>query len=369
MKGRIVTRNWFRVEATASSDTADIYVYSEIGESFYNDRAVTGQKFIDDLNALPATVKHIHLRINSPGGSVFDAVAIVTALREQQSAKGRTVTAHIDGLAASAASVLAMAASSIRIADNALIMIHEPYTIEMGTADDMRKTAERLDKVRDTIVTTYQAHAKGSADEIRALMAAETWMDADEAIAKGFATEKVGAPAAVGATATFRPAAMARFRNVPDAFRARLGEVTAAHVLGRPADALAVMDACRGAGVELELAADLVRDGATLAQANERIAVVAANRAVERARIAEVTAACDIGRVQQLAKYFIAGGISADQAGLMVCELKAMLDKAEIDAGIDPDQGVHDHSRSWTRAFKDVDATRVYAERNAGGGR
>lgn len=131
----------------------------------------------------------IIVRINSGGGYVVEGLAIFNALDEARKA-GRKVTVHIDGLAASMASVIAMVGEEIHIADNAMMMIHNPWDIAMGDAEALRRKADQLDKVRDQLVKIYADRTKLSVDAVTALMKAETWMDADEAVENGFATSK-----------------------------------------------------------------------------------------------------------------------------------------------------------------------------------
>lgn len=162
-----------RIEA--SGDEATVYVYDAIGYW-----GVEAQDFVKEIDAIKA--KTIHLRINSPGGDVFDARAMKTAL-ENHSAH---VIAHIDGLAASAASFLMLAADDIEIADGGFIMIHEPWGFSMGTASDMRATADLLDKVNDAIVNDYSKATGKEITQIRQWMSDETWFSASEALEHGF---------------------------------------------------------------------------------------------------------------------------------------------------------------------------------------
>lgn len=171
---------WYSIEAAANG-AAVIRIYDEIGWW-----GVTAEQFADELSQLEASV--INLHINSPGGDVFDGHAIYNALKQHPA---RVVT-RIDALAASIASVIALAGDEVHMAANALFMIHNPWTFAMGDADDMRKHAEILDKVGGTIAQTYKAKTGKSADEIAAWMAAETWFNADEAIEAGFVDEKFG---------------------------------------------------------------------------------------------------------------------------------------------------------------------------------
>jgi ATP-dependent Clp endopeptidase proteolytic subunit ClpP len=156
-------------------EEATVYLYDEVGWF-----GVEAESFIKDLNAIDAET--INIRFNSPGGSVFDGTAIHNAIKQH---KSRTV-AHIDGLAASISSVIALAADEVRMSDNAFLMIHEPWSIVIGNADMMREEADLLDKVGGTIAKTYTNKTGKENEEIAALMAAETWMTADEALEMGF---------------------------------------------------------------------------------------------------------------------------------------------------------------------------------------
>ncbi len=161
-----------------------IDIYGDIGESFWSE-SITDT----DVKALLDQMEgDVTVRINSPGGSVFDGFAIYNLLKQHDG----EIHVKIDALAASAASVIAMAGDSIEMADNSLMMIHEPWSMALGDSSEMRKTAELLDKIRDSIVTTYKSKTDLSDDEIKQMMVDETWFNADEAIESGFATAKTG---------------------------------------------------------------------------------------------------------------------------------------------------------------------------------
>ena len=159
-----------------------------------------------NLGRLPDGVP-IDLRLNSPGGSVFDAVAIYNALKRHAG----TVTVWIDGIAASAASYIAMAGDEIVMPENAFLMIHDPSGLVMGTADDMRAMAEALDKIKGSLTPGYAAKSGGSEEDIAALMAAETWFDAQDALDAGLAT-RIAEPVRIAARFD-----VGRFRNAPPA--------------------------------------------------------------------------------------------------------------------------------------------------------
>lgn len=174
----------FGVRADAGADTAEIFIYAPIVDDELEAEwwgGVAPESFVKALRAITAGT--IHLRINSPGGSVFAARAIETALREHQA----RVVVHIDGLAASAATFIAMAGDEIVMSPGALFMIHNAWTFAWGNANDIRKTADLLDKIDGTLVGTYAARTKQTPEQIAEWMNAETWFDAQEAIDAGFA--------------------------------------------------------------------------------------------------------------------------------------------------------------------------------------
>lgn len=124
----------------------------------------------------------IHLRINSPGGDVFDARAIATAIAQHPS----KVVAHVDGVAASAATYIAVAAAEVEMAQGAFFMVHRAWTLAMGNSGDMREAADLLDKIDGTLVRDYARKTGKPVAEIEAWMEAETWFGADEALEAGF---------------------------------------------------------------------------------------------------------------------------------------------------------------------------------------
>lgn len=164
----------YRIENKA--DEATVYIYDEI--SWWG---ISAQKFVEDLDKIEAST--IHVRINSPGGAVFDGVAIYNAIKQKKTKKK---ICHIDGLAASIASIIALGGDEVRMGENAFLMIHEPWSIVIGMADDMRKEADLLDKVSGTLATTYMNKTGKSEAQIKEYMAEETWFTAQEALEAGF---------------------------------------------------------------------------------------------------------------------------------------------------------------------------------------
>lgn len=176
-------RPWYRITNQAD-DEAEVMLYDEVGGWL----GATADEFINDLRGI--TASKILLRVNSPGGSVTEGVAIANALRSHPA----SVTVQVDGVAASIASVIAMAGDHIRMMPNALLMIHEASGLCVGEAADMIKMAELLDKISDNIAGAYAARAGGTEAEWRQVMRNETWYRGEEAVAAGLADEVVPMP-------------------------------------------------------------------------------------------------------------------------------------------------------------------------------
>ena len=172
--------NGYHIKAKGN-DKAEILIYEDIGEGWLG--GIGAKKFAEDLRDM-GTLKEINVRINSAGGSVFDGIAIYNTLRRN----GARIVVDVDGLAASIASIIAMAGDEINMAENATMMIHNPWGVFAGDAESLREQADLLDKVRGQLVTTYANQAIIDQASIESLMDAETWMDAGEALEHGFIT-------------------------------------------------------------------------------------------------------------------------------------------------------------------------------------
>jgi ATP-dependent Clp endopeptidase proteolytic subunit ClpP len=165
-----------------SAGVAKLYLYDPI-DSYGGFWGVSAREFIEALAELPTTTNEIRLHINSPGGEVFEGIAILNALRNHKA----RVVAVVDGLAASAASFIATGADEVVMGQNTELMIHDAWGIAIGPAEDMRDMAGRLDALSDNIASIYTRKAGGSVADWRASMLAETWYSADEAVASGLA--------------------------------------------------------------------------------------------------------------------------------------------------------------------------------------
>lgn len=180
---------WFEVKNISETE-GEIRVYGEIckwaWEEFGETSAVT---FTKELSSLK-NVKKINLRVNSPGGDVYEALAIYNELKRFSNENEIEVVAYIDGLAASAASFLILAAKKVIMGIGTTVMIHNP-SVFLGRigSDEMRKTADYLDKVRDNILDIYMTKCKLTREEILNYMNAEKWFNANEAVEVGFADE------------------------------------------------------------------------------------------------------------------------------------------------------------------------------------
>lgn len=173
-----------KFEVRASGDEAEVFLYDaivsdELEAEWFG--GVAPEPFVAALREIKAGT--IHLRINSPGGSVFAARAMEQALRDHPA----KVIAHIDGLAASAATFIAMGADEVVMNKGALFMIHKAWTGCWGNSDDLRTEADLLDKIDGTLIQTYADRTGQSAEQIGEWMAAETWFTAQEAMDAGFA--------------------------------------------------------------------------------------------------------------------------------------------------------------------------------------
>lgn len=177
-------RGRFDVVAKAGDEEATIYLYDMIVSTDEEAEwwgGISPQAFIKALNEITAGT--IHLRVNSPGGSVFAARAIEQAIREHKS----TIIVHVDGLAASAASFLIMAANEIHMAPGSFLMIHKAWTFMYGNADDLRKESELLDQIDVSMAKTYAKRSGQNETSITEWLADETWIEASRAVELGFA--------------------------------------------------------------------------------------------------------------------------------------------------------------------------------------
>ena len=198
------------VKFQARGNRGEIWLYEQIGASFWGD-GITSKSFQKELTAL-GKVTNIDLRINSPGGDVFDGFAIYNMLAQHPAA----VDVYVDGVAASIASIIAMAGDNIKMAKNSLMMIHNPQGVAVGDANEMDRVKALLHQVKGNLTKTYEDRTKNKAADINAWMDDETWFTAEAAVEHGFADTVISAQA-VNACFDLSP-----FRNIPQAVKQRL---------------------------------------------------------------------------------------------------------------------------------------------------
>lgn len=172
----------FRASVNTSGDF-ELLIYEEIGEDWWSGGGITAKNVREELDRAGIYSK-ISLRINSPGGDAFEGIAIGNVLK----ATGKPIDVYIDGIAASAASIVAMCGTTITMAHNAMQMIHNAWAFCMGEASDMRKMGDTLEKISQSIAQTYVDKTGKTLAEVTAMMDAETWMSAEDCLANGFAT-------------------------------------------------------------------------------------------------------------------------------------------------------------------------------------
>ena len=199
-------QSWYSIKAKAN-DTAEISIYDEIG--FWG---VSAASFAQDLKDCGNNLKQINLHIHSPGGDVFDGIAIYNLLKNHPA----NVTVYIDGLAASMASVIAMAGNEIIMPENAMMMIHKPWGIQGGDAEDMRKYADLLDRVENTLIPAYASKTGKTPEELAEMLSAETWLNGKECVEQGFA-DKLAEP--LVAMASIKSRKLEDFENMPKAMK------------------------------------------------------------------------------------------------------------------------------------------------------
>ncbi|MFL2052003.1 head maturation protease, ClpP-related [Leuconostoc mesenteroides] len=197
--------NYFQMKAT--NNVAQIDIFGDIVSEKWFDEETSATSFRDALKEL-GEVSTINLSINSGGGSVFDGIAIYNMLKSHKA----TVNVYIEGLAASIASVIAMAGDTITMRSGSMIMVHMPWTLSQGNAEEMRKTADTLEKTGDSIVDIYSERTGISSDDIRNIMNDETWLSAEEAVEQGWATKLDKKEAVMNSVPK---EILGRFSNVP----------------------------------------------------------------------------------------------------------------------------------------------------------
>tara|TARA_R110002020_G_scaffold347688_1_gene561355 strand:- start:5792 stop:6790 length:999 start_codon:yes stop_codon:yes gene_type:complete len=170
-----MNNNWYNIQAKASTDIVDIYIFDEIGAFGMN-----AQTFIEEIKEFKNSP--INLHINCVGGDVFDGMAIYNILKKRTA----ETTVYIEGIAASMGSVIALAADKVVMAENSLFMIHNAWGGAMGESKELKKTANLLEKISNEIADIYIKKTNLPYEEVKEMMDEETWLNADEALELGF---------------------------------------------------------------------------------------------------------------------------------------------------------------------------------------
>ncbi len=323
-----MAKKWFDVAAVAADNAASVAIRGYIGEWGVND-----QDFAQEIEAL-GDVEQINVSINSRGGEITHALSIFNLLRNHAA----KVVVRVDGVAASSASIIAMAGDEIIMPANTMMLAHRPLINGWVVAgeDDLRKLADDLKVFEGALLETYKARTGKSEDELKALLAEDRWMTAEEAVELGFAdrVESLARPSAV---------AIAEAADIPGDVLAKVAELeaAAAEPEGNPA-------------AEPETAAPAIEpeDASRQPAEPDTSAVIkAASKAA-----AAVAALCNQHGVPHLAARFIEDGMSAEQAAVQILEAKAAVDEQR---GIDttlpaPADNQNAPKDSWGSAFDKV---------------
>ena len=275
----------------------DIYLYDEIGDASFLGETTSAKSFIMQMQEIKTN--KINLHINSPGGNVFDGLAIYNFLKTLKADK----TVYIDGLAASIASVIAMAGDKIIMPTNAFLMIHEPYGLVAGTSDDMKKNSETLDKISNSLAEIYSKRSGLSIERIKQMMKDETWLTAKEAKELGFIDEISDA---IQIAAKFE---LGRFHNVPEALK----------------DVLASCTAVSGdVKVTVSLTQNKITNQSITNKGGKKM-----NDTLTRENVNEILEIAKVHGCIDLAQQAISEGKSVEEFKLMVFEKKTNAKKAE----------------------------------------
>ena len=206
-------KKFWEVKA-AANDVGELYIYGDIASHKWDDTDVTVKDFAEDLKAL-GDLKILNIYLNSLGGSVFQGQAIYSILKRHSAHKN----VYIDGIAASIASVIAMAGDTISMPKNSMVMIHNPWTFVMGNSADLRKEADALDKIRESMIVAYmdKIQDKTSEEQLVELLDAETWLSAQDCFDRGFCDEILDAKEI--AASCLDSEMLSNYKNTPDSIK------------------------------------------------------------------------------------------------------------------------------------------------------
>lgn len=331
---------WFTFQAKGEQNV-EISIFDEIGMW-----GVSAKEFIAELKQHAG--KKITCYINSPGGSVFDALAIYNALR----ANGAEITTKVMGVAASAASLIAMAGDKIIMPENTFMMIHNPMVGAYGNAEEMRDMADVLDKIAASLIGVYVARTGLSEADVKALLDDETWLNAADAVEKGFATEM---EVALKIAASFDLERLPEnIRSVYEAKADEQGDVEIPNGDGvtdeeddtEPKDTLAD---------EIQSAADAIGMGAYATVAAFHASVKNIDDAKNfLANAREVIALCALAKKPDMATELVNSGIPAIEARVKLSDVLAADDAAKHTSQVPPvakNQSTASGAGVWAKIF------------------
>lgn len=338
-------RTWYNLKAAANNKPAVMSIFDDIGMW-----GVTASAFIGDLRSQSGP---LDLEISSLGGSVFEGVAIYNALKRYAETPGNSLTVTVMGVAASIASVIAMAGTTIRMPANTYMMVHKPWGGLAGNADEMRDYADLLDKIEMSLVGTYMARTGKSEDEIKQLLEKDTWLTAEEAVAQGFADEVTDA---IEVSASYEP------ERLPENVRAVYGARASADDEKQPEDEV---DDADDASVFAEEAQALITAAGMDAHAAAMVlnAKTIDDVKARLVRAGEITALCAVAKLPSEAHALIAADKSIAEARAHLVDTLANKDDQRR---IDPSQKSSDKPTPGVQPAAVTTAGIWAARRNSG---
>jgi len=350
--------HWYSIQAAGEEGgkPIEVYIYGEIG--FWG---VTSGDFIRDLKEIDDGVSEVLVHFDTVGGDLFDGIAIHNTLR----ALGERCTGQIDGACFSAGSVAVCGAHKVRMADNAMFMIHNPWTFMAGDSDELRKMADMMDKAFEGIVASYQHRSLNIDDaELRRMINDTTWLTASEAMTHGFVDEVFGEVAPLVNNAALGKI-LNRYRNVPEAALRLVGEVEPAPTPDPDPTPDPEPDPVPTTPEAAELAAKLAADCAQAGLSNcvsylIKASALASAEAVQAHfnRAKDVRAACLVANRPDDAQALIEAGLTTEQAKAKLFEkLAANSSQVEISNLPPVDDGPQ------ASAHQPPTASEVYARR------
>lgn len=351
--------SWYRINNASTEDAnqpLEIEIYGEIG-----DWGKSAEQFLAELKNADDGQRPIVIAINSDGGEIGDSFAIHNALQRL----GDRVTARIDGFALSSAGIVAMGAHRVQAHENAMLMMHNPWTWAQGDSDEFRKVADIMDKVLEGIVACFK-HRKLNVDdaELRRMINAETWLTASEAKNMGFVDEVLTGIGSVSNTTSLR--ILNRYRNMPAAVKAQMEQQTDPSQVPEtdPAAETDPPTEPEGAPDMVALAALATAECAKAGIANHAVHIIKASvlkdeaavrAAINRAK--DIKDLCIVAKQPDMAAALIEGGVSADEARAKLFD-KLVANSSQVEISNHPQ--VDDQPAPSAKAVNPGD---VYAKR------